>query len=120
MIRHRACSPKKVPTPLLYSSRSYEDVIYREELERHVLNDPSLRVIHTLTRQQPEDWIGYKRRIDARMLMETACGIELHPLAFVCGPTLLVEAAATYLEELGYEPGRIRTERFGPTGIEAP
>jgi ferredoxin-NADP reductase len=34
----------------------------------------------------------------------------------VCGPTGLVEAAATALVELGHDAERIRTERFGPTG----
>ncbi len=38
------------------------------------------------------------------------------PLAFVCGPTGFVETVATALVELGYEPARVRTERFGPTG----
>jgi ferredoxin-NADP reductase len=37
-------------------------------------------------------------------------------LAYVCGPTALVEAVASGLAELGINPGRIRTERFGPTG----
>ena len=53
MIRHRANSAKKVPTKLLYSSRSYEDIIYRDELDRLSANDSSLRVIHTLTRRRP-------------------------------------------------------------------
>jgi ferredoxin-NADP reductase len=33
----------------------------------------------------------------------------------VCGPTGLVEAVASTLVELGHEPNRIKTERFGPT-----
>jgi ferredoxin-NADP reductase len=36
--------------------------------------------------------------------------------AFVCGPTPLVEAVASNLVDLGYDLGRVRTERFGPTG----
>jgi ferredoxin-NADP reductase len=36
--------------------------------------------------------------------------------AFVCGPTSLVESVATELVSLGYDPLRVRTERFGPTG----
>jgi ferredoxin-NADP reductase len=37
-------------------------------------------------------------------------------LAYVCGPTPFVEAVATALVQLGHEPLRIKTERFGPTG----
>ena len=116
MIRHRVGAGNKVPTRLLYSSRSYEEVIYREELERLSAHDPTLRVIHTLTRRRPPDWTGYGRRVDRAMLADTAWRPAEKPLAFTCGPTAFVETVATYLGELGYEPGRIRTERFGPTG----
>src|SRR5918993_556452 len=116
MIRHRANSDSKVPTKLLYSSRSYDDVIYREELDRISANDSSLRVIHTLTRRQPQNWMSYRRRIDRAMLADTAWLPAEKPLAFTCGPTAAVEAVATYLLELGYEAERIKTERFGPTG----
>ena len=116
MIRHRALAVKKVPTRLLYSSRTVEDVIYRKELDLFARNDSSLQVIHTLTRRQPESWTGYNRRIDREMLTETAFHSAESPLAFACGPTALIESVATYLLELGYEPERVRTERFGPTG----
>src|SRR5215212_964355 len=116
MIRHRANWGNRVPTKLLYSSRSYEDVIYREELHEMSANDSSLRVIHTLTKQQPPNWIGYRRRIDRAMLADTAWPYGENPLAFTCGPTAVVEKVATELLELGYEPERIKTERFGPTG----
>ena len=116
MIRHRANWDNKVPARLLYSSRSYEDIIYREELDRISEHDSSVRVIHTLTRRQPENWMGYRRRIDLRMLTETAWMPAEKPLAFTCGATPVVEAVATYLLELGYESERIKTERFGVTG----
>jgi ferredoxin-NADP reductase len=114
MIRRRANWENKVPTRLLYSSRSFEDVIYREELDRIAAEDSSLRVIHTLTRRQPENWSGYRRRIDPAMLAETAWPPSEKPLAFTCGATGAVEAVASYLVELGYEPERIKTERYGP------
>ncbi len=116
MIRHRANSGNTVPTKLLYSSPCHEEVIYREELERVSANDSSLRVIHTLTRRQPHNWMSYGRRIDRAMLADTAWRPADKPLAFTCGPTTLVEAVANDLQALGYEPERIKTERFGPTG----
>jgi len=48
-------------------------------------------------------------------LEEALKGIGPQPLTYICGPTLLVEAAANGLVDLGVDPGRIRTERFGPT-----
>ncbi len=70
----------------------------------------------TLTREQPPGWEGYGRRIDAEMLREFVWEPAARPLVYVCGPTALVEVVAGALVELGHEPARIRTERFGPTG----
>jgi ferredoxin-NADP reductase len=116
MIRHRAAVGSDVPTRLLLSSRSYEEIIYRKELEDLVARDGSLEAVHTLTRSKPEGWAGYDRRIDAGMLAEVAWPPERRPLAFVCGPTPLVEAAGTALVGLGHDPARVKTERFGATG----
>ena len=116
MIRHRANSGSKVPTKLLFSSPYHEEIIYREELDHISENDSSLSVIHTLTRRQPQNWKSYGRRIDRAMLADTAWRPAENPRAFTCGPTTLVEKVANYLQELGYEPECIKTERFGPTG----
>ncbi|CAA9441529.1 MAG: Flavodoxin reductases (ferredoxin-NADPH reductases) family 1 [uncultured Rubrobacteraceae bacterium] len=116
MIRHRAAVGSAVPARLLYSSRSYEEIIYRKELEALAAQDGSLEVIHTLTRTRPEGWSGYSRRIDAELLGEVAWFPDESPLAFVCGPTPLVEAVGTALVGLGHEPARVKTERFGATG----
>ncbi len=116
MIRHRKASGSDAPVSLLYSSRSYEEVIFRKELERLAQEDGTLQVTHTLTRSRPSGWTGYDRRIDAEMLREIAPSPDGQPLAFVCGPTPLVERVATELVGLGHDPSRVKTERFGPTG----
>src|SRR5438105_1429669 len=72
MIRHRAATGSTVATRLLYSSRSYADVIYRDELDRLVRSSPMLEVAYTLTRAQPPGWTGYSCRIDTDMLREVA------------------------------------------------
>jgi ferredoxin-NADP reductase len=101
---------------LLYSSRRWQDVIYRDELSRIAERDPTVEVTHTLTREQPAGWTGFKRRIDRAMLEMVAWPASEHPHAFVCGPTSLVEAVAANLVELGHQPALVKTERFGPTG----
>jgi ferredoxin-NADP reductase len=116
MIRHRATAGSDVPTRLLYSSRSFEEIIYREELENLAARDGSLEVFHALTRSRPEGWTGYDRRIDAEMLREVAWSPDESPLAFVCGPTSFVEGVADALVRLGHDPALVKTERFGPTG----
>jgi ferredoxin-NADP reductase len=116
IIRHRQAAGNEVPVRLLFSSRSYEEVIFREELESLAAGDETLEISHTLTRSAPPGWQGYDRRIDEEMLGEVAFSPDERPLAFVCGPTPLVEAVATTLVGLGHEPARVKTERFGPTG----
>jgi ferredoxin-NADP reductase len=116
VIRHRAARGSSVPTRLLYSSRSLQEVIYRTELDQLAGRRDGLEVVHTLTRSQPPDWRGYARRIDRAMLAEVGFPPDEHPLCMVCGPTPLVEAVAGTLVTLGHSPERVKTERFGPTG----
>jgi ferredoxin-NADP reductase len=114
MIRLRTGTGSDAETRLLFSSRGFEDVIYREELER--LNGDGIRVVHTLTRSQPPAWTGYARRVDAQMLADVGPDPAERPRVYVCGPTPFVEAVAEALVQLGHDPQAIKTERFGPTG----
>jgi len=114
MIRARAAAGSETEMRLLYSSRSWDEIIYRDELGRLAGND--LTVAHTLTRSQPAGWAGYARRVDAEMLNKVAPRPEERPHMYACGPTPFVETAAEALVQLGYDPRRIKTERFGPTG----
>lgn len=115
MLRHRAAQGSHVPTRLLYSSRAFDEMIYCNELEQ-LAADSTLIVTHTLTRRLPTDWSGYQRRIDRNMLAEVAWAAAEQPLVFVCGSTSLVESVASALVELGHDPSRIKTERFGSSG----
>jgi ferredoxin-NADP reductase len=113
IVRQREHSGSDVPVRLLYSARTASELIYRDELDRR---QDGVEIIYTLTREQPAGWTGYTRRVDRALLAETAWPAGKNPLAFVCGPTSFVETVAEGLVALGYEPGRIKTERFGGTG----
>ena len=122
MLRHRsmslldAAARHALPARLLYSSRRWSDIIYRTELDQIVSADDSIQVTHTVTRELPPDWTGLRRRIDRAMLSQVAWPPDEKPRIFICGPTPLVEFAATELAALGHDPSLIKTERFGPTG----
>jgi ferredoxin-NADP reductase len=113
MLRHRQQTGSDVPVRLFYSSRTLDDVIYREELDGAA---DGVEVIFTLTRNQPPGWTGYSRRVDAELLADVVWPAADDAHAFVCGPTSFVEAVAAGLVELGYPPRRVKTERFGATG----
>ncbi|MFL5955077.1 MAG: ferredoxin reductase [Gaiellaceae bacterium] len=115
MLRHHTATESAVPIRLLYSARSLDDVIYRDELA-HLAAFEEIDIRFALTRQWPEGWRGYRRRIDREILEQIAWPPGERPLVYVCGPTAFVEVAASALVDLGHEPARIKTERFGPTG----
>jgi ferredoxin-NADP reductase len=115
MLRARVAAGSGVRVRAIFSWRSADEVIYRDELER-IGGEDGIEVAHTLTREVPEGWQGYRGRVDAPLLTELAWPPEELPLTYVCGPTGFVEAVASTLVDLGHDPQRIRTERFGPTG----
>jgi ferredoxin-NADP reductase len=119
MLRHRAAAGAKAPARLLYSSRTFDDIIYYRELERLSGAQDGPEVFHTLTRAQPGGWRGYGRRIDEAMLSEVVRPLGRAVQVYICGPTLLVEAVADGLVRLGVPASQIRTERFGPTNSAA-
>jgi ferredoxin-NADP reductase len=115
MLRTRVVRGSSVPVRWLSSHRSYDEIIYREELDAYSRLD-GVEIVITLTRSHPEGWPGPTRRVDRAMLEEHAWAAEDRPLCYVCGPTGFVETVADTLVELGHPAERVRTERFGPTG----
>ena len=115
-LAYRSEAAAGLPTRLLYSARTEEGIIFRSHLNAWAKKDPALAVTVTLTRAAPSGWSGYQRRIDLKMLRDVAFPPTPAPLAYVCGPTSMVEKAADHLISLGYPPSRIFTERFGRSG----
>jgi ferredoxin-NADP reductase len=105
ILRHRRRAMPELAMRLVYSVRSAEEVIYAEELG----DECTL----TYTREPPAGWSGHVGHIDASLMEDARYDSGI---AFICGSNGFVEAAARLLLEVGYDPGQIRTERFGPTG----
>jgi ferredoxin-NADP reductase len=115
MLRHRARQTSRAPALLLYSTRSIDDMIYRRELDMMARDDPALRVVTTLTRQQPAGWMGHRGRVGKELLAEACFPPDQRPRLFVCGPSSFVEHVSEILTEVGHDPLAIKTERFGPS-----
>ena len=115
MLRHRTATGSEVPLRLLYSARSETELIYMDELREAGAAD-GVDVQVTLTREWPEAWDGHRGRIDRELLEQVAWPPADSPLIYGCGPTALIESVANTLVAAGHDPGRIRLERFGPTG----
>ena len=116
MLRARVAAGSDVPLRMLCSWRTDTDVIYATELSRIAGAADGVEITHTLTRSAPEGWTGRTGRFDREALASLTWPPELAPLTYICGPTGFVEAIASGLVELGHDPARVLTERFGPTG----
>jgi ferredoxin-NADP reductase len=116
MVRARVATASPTPMRLLYSTRTPETVLYGDELRRLAEREPQLTVALVYTRRAPAGWSGPVGRLDAAQLATLAWPPAAAPACFVCGPTGFVEAVADLLIDQGYAPGRIKTERFGPSG----
>ena len=115
MLRQWAAGKRTTPVRLLYSVRSLDEVIYRQELTR-AASESGPEVSLTLTRDWPDGWTGYRGRVNRELLERFAWPPEEQPLVYACGPTGFVETVAQTLVDLGHRPRGIRTERFGPSG----
>lgn len=113
MLRHHRAIAHPADMRLLYSARTVDDVLYRDELEA-IAGGGAVTI--TLTRAAPPGWTGRRGRIDAALLRDVGWPTAVGSRAFVCGPTPFVEAVAQALVALGHDAAHIRTERFGPTG----
>jgi ferredoxin-NADP reductase len=116
MLRHHAALDHQGAMQLVYSARTTQDLLYREELGRLV--SPHRAVTTTLTRQRSPGWSGRQGRVDGDLLAEVGWPPRDEPSCYVCGPTPFVEATADALVAAGHTSANIRTERFGPTGGE--
>jgi ferredoxin-NADP reductase len=115
MLRHHAALRSEEAMRLVYSARTLDEVLYRDELQK-LDDDPHRAVTFTLTRETSEDWSGRRGRVDSALLDEIGWPPSVGPHCYVCGPTPFVEAVADALVGLGHDPEDVKTERFGPTG----
>jgi ferredoxin-NADP reductase len=114
ILRHRAAVAGAVPVLLLYAARTWDDVIFREELIARDTAEADFTLLLSLSRdtaRRPQD---AGRRIDAPLLKVTLASLGAAPrLTFVCGSNAFVEAITSHLLDLDLDPQTIRTERFG-------
>jgi ferredoxin-NADP reductase len=114
MLRHRAAQSSRIPALLLFSARTWDDVIFRHELiSLHNRND-GFRLALALTRDRPRRKQDFGRRVDRSMIKELLTRLPAPPRhVFICGGNPFVEAAADSAIEAGVPIPMIRTERYG-------
>ncbi|MEO7964434.1 MAG: FAD-binding oxidoreductase [Gemmatimonadaceae bacterium] len=114
MVRQRARLIDAPPMVLVYSVRSWEDIIYREELFSHEREQRGLQLVLCLTRDAVRRPNDFARRVDADILMQAIALLPAPPaISYVCGRNSFVDVVAEALVGLGAVAASVRTERYG-------
>lgn len=116
MVRHRAHVPNAGQMTLLYSARSWANVIYRDELLALERDQVGLRVTLCLTRDVQHRPADFARRVDVAILADVLSSFSTAPSnTYLCGSNAFVRSVADMLLALGLAASSIHTERFGGT-----
>ncbi|MGE0724943.1 MAG: FAD-binding oxidoreductase, partial [Alphaproteobacteria bacterium] len=116
IVRHRAAVAPEVPALLAYSARTWEDVIFRDELIRAEAAQANLSVVLATTRGPPHRPQDIGRRLDRASLRDLLGRTPMPRHVYVCGSNAFVESVTGALVDEGLAPEGIRTERFGGEG----
>jgi ferredoxin-NADP reductase len=116
MVRARRDARSATPFRIVYSVRSPEERYYATELDQLGDEADSPELTYVYTRSAPADADRPAGRIGAADLPPPGWSRSGEETCFVCGPTGFVEVVAALLVSLGYDPRRVKTERFGPSG----
>jgi ferredoxin-NADP reductase len=112
--RHRFAQRSIVPMLLLFSARTWDDVIFREELLALGEQRAGFELALTLTRETARRAGDYSRRVDKEMVIETLARLPAPPArVYLCGANPFVEAASESLIAAGVPASLIRIERYG-------
>jgi predicted ferric reductase len=109
----RTAAQRRDPRPLLlvYGSRRWVDVTFREELTELQRLLPGLRVVHVLSQPEP-GWTGERGRIDGPLLQRVPLRDAERWTALVCGPPRLVATTERALLARGLPAAAIQAEGF--------
>ena len=114
MIRQRRALAQAVPTALLLSARTAEDVLFSEELHCIEISDPAFVLALAITREKPVRASDFARRIDGMMVQEILTRLQGKPTqVFVCGSNGFVNIATDSALLAGLDASIIKTERYG-------
>jgi glycine betaine catabolism B len=101
----------EIPVRLLYSNRSVEEIVFRDELEKLTERNPMFRVVHTLTGAAPGDWTGATGRISPGLIQKSTTGLK-NPLYYLCGTPQFVQDQLALLADLGVAVADLDWELF--------
>jgi predicted ferric reductase len=98
------------PVLLVYGSRTWDDITFREELEG-LTGKLNLRVVHVLE-EPPADWRGEQGWVTAELLARHLPADRMEQEYFICGPEPMQKAIKASLDRLGLPMDHVQSESF--------
>jgi NAD(P)H-flavin reductase len=95
---------------LLFSNKSLQDIIYREEFDR-LNQEGRITVVYSLSKEIPDDWKGERGRIDGEMIRRHVDRPK-DKLWYLCGPPPMTDQLEQELEGMGVSKERLRVESW--------
>lgn len=114
MLRHRTAVAPDTPALLVYSARTWNDLVYRDELLSAQARQPHFAFVVTTTREPRHRLNDFDRRLDQALLRDVLTHWRQTPRhSYVCGSNVFVEAVTTNLVLETVPASSIRAERYG-------
>jgi predicted ferric reductase len=98
------------PVILLYGSRDWDSITFREELEA-LTRRLRLTTVHVLS-SPPEGWTGERGVINAELFRRHLPPPYVDHEYFICGPDVMMDAIEKALSELHVPLSRYHSERY--------
>ena len=111
MIKYATDKKLPIKITLLYSNRTPADIVYKDEWHVFAGENPHLKVVHTITDYQGDNWHGRRGRIDEYLVKEYCSDLQNTPF-YICGPPGMVNTMFELLVKIGVPGPNIKVERF--------
>ena len=95
---------------LLYSNKTPDDIVYKDEWQNFERENSNLKVVHTIT-ENTTGWNVITGRIDEAMIREFCNDLD-NTLFYICGPPGMVDAMQGILKGMNITPQNVKVERF--------
>lgn len=95
---------------LIWSNRTEDHIMYRQELEGMKEKLPHFTIHHVLSRQK--EYQGHRGHLTQEMLQELLAGHSREAAVFICGPQAMMDEVRRNMKNLDFRGGRIHREKF--------
>ncbi|MBI2653948.1 FAD-dependent oxidoreductase [Candidatus Woesearchaeota archaeon] len=111
MIKYSCDKKLPIKLTLLYSNKTPDDIVYKDEWAVFEGQNPNLKVVNTVTDYQGADWKGKTGRINEEMIREFCNDIN-NTIFYICGPPGMVDALSNLLKTMNIPQQNIKVEKF--------